>query len=203
MQPLFSGDKVKLLTEIMQRHTLAEMKKWQVGQCINISAAMQNITLNVITTTVFGITDPKQVRIFQQLAPAVLASYTPSLGLRLLRNKLWYPWRKFVNAREKLEQFLLQEISHVKQTEQTERTDILNALTTLSLSDTELCNYLKELLLSGYAAVHITLTWAIFYIYSRPEIHEKLLAELKSLGNFSIEEIYLSYLILMPFVRKY
>jgi len=196
MLPIFNENSVKLLVDTMRSCTHAEIKKWRSGGMINISAAMQNISLNIIISSLFGIVDPQQIPLFRKQTRALLKSYTPSLMfMPALRNKLWYPWRKFLRARAQFDRLLLKEIEMVRQAKPSNRNDFLSGLAKLDFPNgqqwtaLELCDQLKTLLIAGHDTLSIALGWAIFYIYSHPAIHARLLAELQSADNLSIETI--------------
>ena len=189
MRPFFSTEKIKLLGNTIQSCAFSEIKKWQAGERVNISATMKKIALEIITTTILGLTKPEEMAVFRESLHSFMESYTLFFTLSLFRNKFWSPWRKFSASREIIDRFLLEKIKLVQQTGQANRNDILSALTTLNLSENQLCNYLKEFLLAGYETGYISLGWTIFYAYSLPDIHKKLLIELQSLDNLSTEDI--------------
>ena len=196
MLPMFNVDHVKQLVDMMQSCVFSEINRWQPGQRINVSDAMRNITFNVIANTIFGVRDTKQIAFLRKQTFVLIKNYTAGLFLiSALRNKLWPSWRKFSAASEKLDRFLLEKIKQVRRTPQANSHDILSTLAAFTLSNgqqwtaDELCAQLRTLLFAGYETTATTLAWAIFYIYSRPEIQVKLLAELQSSANLSIEDI--------------
>ena len=62
--PPLKGERMRAFFDSMQSATLDAMKRWNVGQTLNMLNEMQDITLRVILEVVLGLTDPVQIEAF-------------------------------------------------------------------------------------------------------------------------------------------
>ena len=81
------------------------------------------------------------------------------------------------------------EISERRQNLDSERSDVLTMLLLArdengeGMSDRELRDELMTLLIGGNETTAIAIAWAFYWIHKEPEIYQKLLAELETLGD--------------------
>jgi cytochrome P450 len=118
-----------------------------------------------------------------RLSPPVLVYFPPlrrefgGLGL----------WSRFKRLAARFERLILEEIGS-RRRRPDQRDDILSLLLDAryedgsAMSDQELCDELKTLLLAGHETTTIALVWAFYWIHSQPEVRRRLGEELKDLG---------------------
>ena len=100
----------------------------------------------------------------------------------------WSPWGRFVRNRAELDLLIYAEITDRRQSDGRDRTDILSMLISSQdadgngMSDLELHDELMTLLVAGHETTATALAWAIYWINYLPEVKEKLLADIATLG---------------------
>jgi cytochrome P450 family 110 len=100
----------------------------------------------------------------------------------------WSPWGRFVRDRAELDRLIYDEIGDRRQNSNEERSDILSMLISSQdsdgnrMSDLELHDELMTLLFAGHETTATALAWAIYWINYLPEVKQKLLAEIATLG---------------------
>jgi cytochrome P450 family 110 len=196
LMPQFHGDKVRVYTDAIQEITRDLIQEWQVGETLNVREEMQKITLSVILQTVFGLNRGERYdRIRAKLATMLTLIDSPInaafLFLPWLQKDLgaWSPWGRFVRDRSELDLLIYAEIAERRQNNEADRTDILSMLISSQdadgngMSDLELHDELMTLLFAGHETTATALAWAIYWINYLPEVKEKLLAEIATLGT--------------------
>jgi cytochrome P450 family 110 len=204
LMPQFHGDKVRVYTDAIQEITRNTIQKWQVGETINVREEMQKITLSVILQTVFGLSQGDRYdRIRDKLSNMLSLVESPInasfLFLPWLQKDLgaWSPWGRFIRDRTELDALIYAEITERRQSGETDalkeplcdRTDILSMLIGSQdadgngMSDLELHDELMTLLFAGHETTATALAWAVYWINYLPEVKEKLLAEIATLGT--------------------
>jgi cytochrome P450 family 110 len=157
---------------------------------------MQKIMPSVILQTVFGLDRGERYdRIREQLSKILALIESPinaaSLFLPFLQKDTgaWSSWGRFVCDRAELDILIYAEISDRRQSNETDRTDILSMLIGSQdaegngMSDLELHDELMTLLFTGHETTATALAWAIYWVNYLPEVKEKLLAEIATLGT--------------------
>jgi cytochrome P450 family 110 len=195
LMPQFHGDKVRAYTDAIQEITRDLIQGWQVGEILNVRKEMQKITLSVILQTVFGLSKGERYeRIRDKLSQMLSLVDSPInaafLFLPWLQKDLgaWSPWGQFVRDRVELDMLIYAEITERRQSGETDRTDILSMLIGSQdadgngMNDLELHDELMTLLFAGHETTATALAWAIYWINYLPEVKEKLLAEVATLG---------------------
>jgi cytochrome P450 family 110 len=196
LMPQFHGDKVRAYTDAIQEITRDLIQGWQVGEMLNVREEMQKITLPVILQTVFGLNrGDRYDRIQDKLSKMISLVESPInaafLFIPALQKDLgaWSPWGRFVRDRAELDTLIYAEITERRQSAETDRSDILSMLISSQdaegngMSDLELHDELMTLLFAGHETTATALAWAIYWINYLPEVKEKLLAELATLGT--------------------
>jgi len=134
---------------------------------------MNALTLDVILTVVFGVTDERRlaalrprVRATVEVGPSVLLGW----GFPALRR--FGPWKRTVENAYALDELIYQEIRERRAApDLNERADVLSRLMTVSegadaladgLADVELRDQLVTLLLAGHETTATALAWALY-----------------------------------------
>ena len=165
------------------------------NQAFSVYLALQEISLQVILETVFGLRD---VELRQQIRQSYLSHkeyFKNSLMLLLvifpiLRKDLgrWSTWGQFLYLKQQLDELIYAEIRKCRQQNDSTRTDILSLLVSARdetgepMTDDELCDDLRLLFSAGQEPTAIAVAWAIYWLHTHPEILEKLRQELDDLG---------------------
>lgn len=196
LMPQFHGDRVQAYTDEIQGIVRDLIKGWQVGDSLNIRAEMQKIALSVILRTIFGLNEGKKYDLIEATLSKMLKLVESPVtsGFLLipwLQKDLgtWSPWGRFVRDRAALDVLIYAEIAERRQSPDRDRTDILSVLISSKdadgngMSDLELRDELLTLLFAGHETSATAIAWAIYWISYLPEVKEKLLQEIATLGT--------------------
>ncbi|WP_433729267.1 cytochrome P450 [Nocardia sp. CA-129566] len=199
--PAFHSARIRAYGELIRDSVLDEIsgntsefgQAWHPGTRIDSRAAARAITLRVILEAVFGV-DSRQRRAEYTAAVAefLTAFSGPLMLLPALRHGVFghAPWDRFRVARERLDELILTDIERRRAAadDRAVRTDILDMLLTTSyddgtaISDAELCEQLRTLLVAGHETTATTLVWALFHVHREPAALDRLRAELRAAG---------------------
>jgi cytochrome P450 len=195
LSPPFHGDRMRAYGEDISAITQQVSNEWNIGKSFNIRESMQEITLRVILRVVFGLNDGERFQELQQLLSSVLDLVgsplaTIPLFFPSLRKDLgkWSPWGRTINLLQQIDQLIYTLIQERRVESEPNRQDILSLMMSARyddgqpMSDVELRDELMTLLVAGHETTASALTWAFYWIDKLPEVREKLLRELDTLG---------------------
>lgn len=193
MMPPFHGARMHAFGDVIERATITEVGRWEAGAVVRALPAAQRITLDVIIRAVFGVEDGARQQRYRSVIGELLRSLTPPLLLFPQTRRPFGgrgPWAKFLRLRADLDALLTEEIVARRGASGTETADqdVLSLLMSATyddgatLSDDDLLDELRTLLVAGHETTATAIAWALFHIHRSPEIRERLLAELRSQG---------------------
>jgi cytochrome P450 family 110 len=196
VMPQFHGDKIRGYTDLICSIATGVIDRWQVGETINLREQTQSISLDIILQAVFGLERGERydlirdglIKIGSLIDSPLNASF---LLIPALQKDLgaWSPWGKFLRDRAALDRLLYAEIAERRRNYQPERTDILTLLIGAvdadgnGMNDLELHDELMTLLFAGHETTATALAWAVYWVNYLPEVKQKLLAELATIGT--------------------
>jgi cytochrome P450 family 110 len=199
LMPLFHGERMRAYGDTIRQITHHFSDQWQPGQPIEMFEEMTKITLDVILSTIFGVSEGARCdQIKKALDPFMGSATTPlSYALSIIlpsgTDVSNIPTTKmFLKLRQKVDDILYAEIAERRQAIAQHGAvgeDILTMLIIAkdeegySLSDEELRDELMTMLLAGHDSSAATLSWALYHIHNTPGVLEKLLLEIDSLGD--------------------
>ncbi|MEZ4428130.1 MAG: cytochrome P450 [Nannocystaceae bacterium] len=191
MMPSFHGDRMRAYGAVIQQITHRALAARRPGPLVALTLS-QEIALEVIIQCVFGVTEPDAVARCRAAVSAFVDAYTPALVLFPgLRRGLFGdrgPWARFVRNRAAFEALLLDEVARRRARHEPGREDILSLLLDArdedgeGLTDQELADELRTLLIGGYETTANTLAWAMDLAVRDPEVRRRVLAEIDALG---------------------
>lgn len=157
---------------------------------------MQDISLQVILQSVFGLYEGDRCQLLKTLMTQMTELFTSPLTSGLLffpslQKDLgaWSPWGNFIRQREQIDKLIFLEIAERRANHDPSRTDILSMLLCgvdeegNGMTDGELRDELLALLLAGHETTATAMSWALYWIHYLPEVKEKLLQELKQVSD--------------------
>jgi cytochrome P450 len=187
MLPPFHGERMRLYGEAMREIAEEEIAGWREGEPFPVHPSMQRITLRVILRVVFGIEDRDQLAEFEQLVTAPLDRGQLLVMMPRLQKDFgrWSPWGRVVEARNRTQRAILDEIARRRADPRTaERDDILSMLLGARdedgrpMSDQELHDELVTLLVAGHETTATALAWTFERLSRHPLELERLNREL-------------------------
>jgi cytochrome P450 family 110 len=196
LMPQFHGDKIRAYTDLICQVTRDVVSQWQVSQTINVREQMQSISLSVILQAVFGLYRGERYDRIRDKLVAVLALIESPINasfllIPALQKDLgaWSPWGRFLRDRAELDRLLYEEIADRRRNYQSDRADILTLLIGANdadgngMNDVELHDELMTLLFAGHETTATAISWAVYWVNYLPEVKQKLLTELATIGT--------------------
>ncbi|WP_445245462.1 cytochrome P450 [Microcoleus sp. OTE_8_concoct_300] len=194
LMPPFHGERMKAYGQIIRNTTEKVINNWTSGKSVIAQSTMQQISLEVILHTVFGLSEGERYQQIQQLIINMFSLFSNPLNATFLFIKslqkdlgAWSPWGGFLRQRQRLDELLYQEIRDRKTQSEPLGEDILSLLILARdeaggpMSDVELRDELMTILFAGHETTATALAWALCWIHYIPEVREKLLQELNSI----------------------
>lgn len=196
MMPPFHGERMRAYGEIISNITEQVMSEWKMGLPFKVRHSMQAISLRVILRAVFGLNEGSRYQQMEHLLTSMLDVTSSPLSASMLFFPIlqkdlgaWSPWGRFLRQKQQIDSLIYAEIQERREQGDTNRTDILSLLMSArdeagkALTDVELHDELMTLLTAGHETTATAITWALYWIHKLPEVREKLLKELDSLGE--------------------
>ncbi|WP_414548384.1 cytochrome P450 [Anabaena sp. CCY 0017] len=196
LTPPFHGERMLAYGELIREISKGVTNKWQVGETVSVLSSMQAISFQVILKAVFGLAEGPRYEKIKEALIAILNPKKPILRSMLLmfpalRRDLgaWSPWGEFLRLRQQIDELIYAEIKERKAQPDSSRTDILSLMMATRdeagepMTDVELRDELMTLLVAGHETTATALTWALYWIHHQPQVREKLLQELNTLGE--------------------
>ena len=195
LMPPFDGKKVKSYGSSICQIAETVASQWEINKPFIGRDAMQEISLELILQIVFGLKGdsyqqikPLLVELVQAIASPVQSSL---IFFKFLQKDLgaWSPWGKFVQRRRKIHALLQAEIEDRRVNPQVQSNDILSLMLSAvdedgqPMTDEQLRDEMLTLLGMGYEATATALAWAFYWIHKLPQVKQKLLQEIDSLGK--------------------
>ena len=196
VMPPFHGERLKVYSELICTITKKMTASWQLDQPFSARTSMQKITMGVILQAVFGLAQGERYELLQQslaqrldMVSSPLASlliFFPFLSKDLGR---WSPGHRVQQMSEMCDRIIYDEIRERRSQDISNRDDVLSLLLTArdeageGLDDVSLRDELMTLLVAGHETTATALTWALYWIYSRPDIYRRLMDELNGCSD--------------------
>ncbi|MDQ8044596.1 MAG: cytochrome P450 [Solirubrobacteraceae bacterium] len=186
--PPFHGKSVANYQQVIVDATKRQLDQWQPGETVNMSLAMQALTLEVILAGVFGVghQPTRKEKIMRQAVIWLLeASTTPIAQLSELmqvgRTEAWGGMKWALQAFDKTIYDVIKERRATLDAEGFEsKDDVLSLLLAATdedgnpLSDHELRDQLVSLLLAGHETTANTIAWAFERLTRTPRAYDEL-----------------------------
>ncbi|BAZ79208.1 cytochrome P450 [Sphaerospermopsis kisseleviana CS-549] len=196
IMPPLHGERMRTYADVINNITEKVIGKQQINQPFNVRTATQEITLGVMMQAVFGLYEGERAEKLQHLLCEILEAgsevwrvallYFPALQKVIGLSKLWEIQERRQN---KADQLLYAEIQERRENPDPSRTDILSLLMSARdedgqpMTDVELRDELMTLLVAGHETTATAIAWALYWVHKLPEVRQKLLAELDTLGE--------------------
>ena len=206
--PPLHKNRISLYNQLICQITKQSMDRLPTGKPFIAHQIIQNISLEIILQLVFGVAQQERRQLLKQQIVSILSIFNSPIGasfmfLKWLRKDFapWSPWGRFLRQREAIDKSIYAEITELRESDNSnnatqprkqkryrERIDILSLLIDArdeageSMTDQELRDELMTMLVAGHETTASAITWALYWTHYLPEVGEKLIAELNSLG---------------------
>ena len=190
LMPPFHGERMRAYGQTLRALTLHAAESLRPGKGLRAQHLTQHISLEAIIQIVFGVQEPERVRRYREVLVPAMDSYTPLLMMAMpLRRSFGGlgPWARFQRHLAQVNALLTEELAN-RRGHEAGHTDILSLLLTArdedgqAMTDAELEDELRTLLLAGHETTAIGMAWALHYVHRLPEVHARLRDELAPLG---------------------
>ncbi|MDZ8262751.1 cytochrome P450 [Nostoc sp. ChiQUE01b] len=196
LMPYFHGEQIKKYGIKICYITEKIMSRLDHDKPFLVHELMKNISLEAILEVVFGLGKGERYQLLKKLLLSwlnylVSPVHASLLFFSFLQKDLgsWSPWGRFIRLKKQLDEVLYSEIQERRKQVDSEHNDILTLLLSSrdekgeGMTDEELHDTLLTLLIAGYETTSGSLAWALYWIHHMPNVYNKLLKELDSLGN--------------------
>ena len=186
VQPAFHRKRVESYAEDMVRFSLGMLEQWHAGDEIDISRAMQELTLLIVVKSLFSLELSSKVKELGELFTQ-LAEHRRKVLAQLLNLRIEAPFTEYgkrMAARRKIDQFIYQLIAQ-RRTDGHDTGDILSMLLVAqdeghSLTDLQVRDHVMTFIAAGHETTANTLTWTFRLLSENPGPREKLIHELQT-----------------------
>jgi cytochrome P450 len=189
--PPFHGERMRVYAQAMCDVTLARISTWRDGEPFALRDTCQDIALDLILRTIFGVEDPDEMR---ELGEALLRmmevveSPVGSLGLipALRFDFPGSPWRRFLRLRAAVDVQVYRAIARRRSQHGQGRTDMLSMMIAskdengVAMTDAELRDELITMMVAGHETTATGVCWAFERMFATPRVYEQVQREVRS-----------------------
>lgn len=186
MLPPFHGKRMQGYAERMRASAERSLAHWPTGEPFEVMPRMHEITLDVILSVVFGLSDDERMERFRKPALDFVAS-TGSRGVMIAALRRFgranRPWQRFLRARAAIDHLVYEEVAR-RRAEATPTDDVISMLLEArfddgsAMTDREVRDELMTMMIAGHETTGSALAWTIDLLLRNPEAHDRLVAEL-------------------------
>ncbi len=196
LMPPFHGESLQKFSQQIIKITNQVTENWQINQSFNVRSVMQEITLRVILTAVFGIDSGTRAERLRKLLTALLETFNNPLNSSLIFFPIlqqdwgkFSPWGRFLSLQQEIRTIIYSEIQERREllaSGKLKSRDIFSLLLLAkdengsAMTDEELHDELITLLFAGHETTASALSWLFYWIHYLPEVQDKLRLELDS-----------------------
>ncbi|MFN7698174.1 MAG: cytochrome P450 [Deltaproteobacteria bacterium] len=184
LAPPFHGARMRAYGHAMREVAQSEVARLGLHEPTTAHELTRQISMGVILRTVFGAEGETTAHVRTQLE-AILGGFSPAyLFTKALQRRLFPAWRRFLDAREALADYVRRGAAERRAEGARDREDILTMLALAEhddgtlLSDAELTDHLLTLLVAGHETTAIALAWSLYWLARTPDALTTLRAEL-------------------------
>ena len=211
MLPSFHGERMKAYAEAMQEVTAEVVAGWPQAVPFAVHPSMQQITLQVIVRTVFGIDEHARMKeLGDQLTRILEVGSRPSLLGALLPSRRVGPWARFLREKARGDAMVYEEIRRRRELgDAAGRTDVLSLLLEARdedgqpMTDEEIRDELITLLVAGHETTATSMAWTLERMLSHRAVWERARAEVASVvGDAPVTDEQVGRLVWLDAVIK-
>ncbi len=196
LKPQFHGDQVSSYSRWICDITEQFIEHLTPGIQFCACSLMENLTSKIAVDLLLGESKNQDLQKLDALLKELLSIVTtPFSATWLFFPALqqdwnqWSSWGRFVRLQKQIDAAIYKEIAERRKNNDVALNDILGLMMSArdehgkTLTDRELRNELLSLFFSGYQTTGISITVVLFWIYHLPNIYQKVMAELDTLGS--------------------
>ncbi|HLG60564.1 MAG TPA: cytochrome P450 [Ktedonosporobacter sp.] len=187
VQPAFHRKRVESYAEDMVRFSQDLLEEWHEGEEVDISQAMQELTLRIVVKSLFSLELASQVRELGYLFTQ-MAEHRRKILAQLLNIYIDAPFTEYgkrMGARRGIDKFIYQLIDQ-RRAEGRDTGDILSMLLVAqdegdALTNEQVRDHVMTFIGAGHETTANTLTWTFLLLSENPGPREKLIREVQTI----------------------
>ncbi len=183
LQPAFHRDRLRLYVDQMVNTAECVSAGWRDQECVDISAAMNVLALDVIAKSLFAVTEAelvadlgKQLHVMLKLVNRFVLPWGDLLMRLPLRSS-----RQYRSASQRLDEIVYKLISNASSSQETDTlTSMLldvRHLDGTDLEEEEIRDEIVTMVVAGHETVAAGLSWCLYLLARHPDIQEQLAQE--------------------------
>ncbi len=194
LAPCLHGERIQIYSQLICELAEQMASTWTIGKPIPIYQSLQAIFLDLGFKIILGSKDGLRCEKLRQLLLEIMNPKRPIL--RALSFYIpflqWGPlnaWQNLLNEKQRIDEILYTEIREHRENPDPSQTDILSVMiasryeTGEAMTDVELRDEVITLIAQSPEVTGTSLARAFYWILYHPQVYEKLLQELDSLGD--------------------
>ncbi len=189
VQPAFHKKRVEGYGAIMEQYTQELLKTWHLGDTVDMSRAMQALTLRIVSKCLFSIDLSSQLGPLSDAFDGVIGSST-SMAEDLLNIRIDNPitgYGKRMAAMRQLDMLIYTLIAQ-RRDDDRDYQDVLSMLMSAQsgaepgtkLTEKQVHDHILTFLAAGHETTAIALVWTFYLLSQHPRIRIKLQDEIRS-----------------------
>lgn len=189
VQPAFHKRRVEGYATIMQEYTQELLDSWQAGETVDMSQAMQELTLRIVSKCLFSIDLSNQLRPLGDAFNGFIGSQT-SVVEDLLNIRIDNPITGYGRRRAAIRQLntLIYTLIAQRRNHPHDYDDVLAMLMEATsgeepetnLTEKQIHDHVITFLAAGHETTAIALVWTFYLLAQYPAVREKLLEEVRT-----------------------
>src|SRR2546421_5753457 len=189
VQPAFHKKRVEGYARIIEQYTQELLKTWHLGDSIDISRTMQELTLRIVSKCLFSIDLSSQLGPLSEAFDGVIGSST-SMAEDLLNIRIDNPitgYGRRMAASRQLDMLIYTLIAQ-RRDDDRDYHDVLSMLMSAQsaeepgtkLTEKQIHDHILTFLAAGHETTAITLVWTFYLLSQYPQVRIKLQDEIRS-----------------------
>jgi cytochrome P450 len=187
MLPPFHGERIARYVDAMRLAAEREIARWPLGEPFALRPRVQEITLEVILRTIFGVNDAERLIRYSHITKRLDEVSNAVLWLPAIRRDLgrFSPWRRFLDARENADRVIYGEIERRRaEPGEADRDDVMAMLLRARhddgspMTDLEIRDELLTLVAAGHETTATALCWCFELMLRHPRVEQRLRSDL-------------------------
>ena len=189
VQPAFHKKQVEGYASIINQYTQELLKTWYPGDRLDMSRAMQELTLRIVSKCLFSIDLSSQLGPLSDAFDGVIGSST-SMAEDLLNIRIDNPitgYGKRMAATRQLDMLIYTMIAQRRDDER-DYNDVLSMLMSAQsgeepdtkLTEKQIHDHILTFIAAGHETTAITLVWTLYLLSQYPQVRIKLQDEIRS-----------------------
>src|SRR5205085_471814 len=187
--PAFYKKRVEGYAAIIEQYTQELLKTWHAGDRVDMSRAMQELTLRIVSKCLFGIDLSSQLGPLSDAFDGIIGSST-SMAEDLLNIRVDNPVTGYGKRMAAIRQLnmLIYTLIAQRRDDDRDRGDVLSMLMSTEsgeepgtkLTDKQIHDHILTFLAAGHETTAITLVWTFYLLSQYPQVRIKLQDEIRS-----------------------